>query len=52
MRTLFATAMALTLFVPALAFAGTVVVPDDFTTIQAAVDAAADGDTIVVKAGT
>jgi hypothetical protein len=35
-----------------LAAAETVTVPGDFETIQAAVDGAADGDTIVVKKGT
>jgi len=30
----------------------TIIVPDDYPTIQAAVDAASDGDTIIVKAGT
>jgi len=38
---------------PAVVFSGrTIVVPDDYPTIQAAVDHAVDGDTIRVKAGT
>ena len=32
--------------------ASTITVPDDYTTIQEAVDAASDGDTIFVRAGT
>ncbi|MEV7022437.1 right-handed parallel beta-helix repeat-containing protein [Kitasatospora sp. NPDC093558] len=37
---------------PAARAASTLVVPRDFSTIQAAVDAAASGDTVVVRAGT
>ena len=34
------------------AFGATLIVPDDHATIQAAIDAASEGDTIVVEAGT
>ncbi len=40
------------LLLPARAAADTLLVPQDHATIQAAVDAAADGDTIQVKGGT
>ena len=33
-------------------FASEIIVPDDYTSIQAAIDAAEDGDTILVKPGT
>jgi len=46
-------AMALPLGVTeAKASAATIYVPDDYATIQAAVDAASTGDTIIVKDGT
>jgi hypothetical protein len=39
--------------IPCIAFSQTTwYVPDDFTTIQEAIDNAADGDTIIVRAGT
>ena len=38
--------------VPSLAIADTIIVPDDYTTIQGAIDAAVDGDTVLVKPGT
>jgi predicted outer membrane repeat protein len=37
---------------PALAFSATIYVPDDYSTIQGAIDASVDGDTIIVKPGT
>jgi len=37
---------------PVKAEPGTIIVPDNYPTIQAAVDAATDGDTILVRAGT
>ena len=40
------------LVIPAVCFAATIYVPDDHGTIQAAINAAADGDTVVVRAGT
>ena len=47
--------LALTLLaalVPASARAATLNVPDDFAIIQAAIDAAASGDVVLVKPGT
>ena len=44
-------ALALILALASTGFAGVVVVPGDQPTIQAAVTAAADGDTIIVKGG-
>jgi parallel beta-helix repeat protein len=38
--------------IPALAFSTTIYVPDDYATIQQAFDAAVNGDTIIVRAGT
>ncbi|MHB1346093.1 MAG: hypothetical protein ACYCXK_01265 [Candidatus Humimicrobiaceae bacterium] len=40
------------LFLPGKIFADTITVPGDYPTIQAAINAAASGDTIVVAAGT
>jgi putative cofactor-binding repeat protein len=40
------------LFMPALAFSATIYVPDDYPTIQAAIDASSDGDLILVDPGT
>jgi hypothetical protein len=40
------------LCMPALAFSATIHVPDDYPTIQEAIDASANGDTIIVKPGT
>jgi len=40
------------LVIPSVCFAATIYVPDDHGTIQAAINAAADGDTVVVRAGT
>ncbi|MHC4945034.1 MAG: right-handed parallel beta-helix repeat-containing protein [Planctomycetota bacterium] len=37
---------------PVLAFSATIYVPDDYPTIQQAIDAAVDGDTIIVRSGT
>jgi len=39
------------LVVPIPAFSSTIVVPDDYATIQAAIDQSANGDTIIVKPG-
>ncbi|MHC4945036.1 MAG: right-handed parallel beta-helix repeat-containing protein, partial [Planctomycetota bacterium] len=40
------------LSVPVLAFPATIYVPDDYSTIQGAIDASVNGDTIIVKPGT
>jgi hypothetical protein len=40
------------LCIPALAFPAVIYVPDDYPTIQEAIDAAAHGDTVIVKPGT
>jgi parallel beta-helix repeat protein len=40
------------LCMPALASSDIIYVPDDYTTIQEAIDAAVDGDTVLVKPGT
>ncbi|MHC4945061.1 MAG: right-handed parallel beta-helix repeat-containing protein [Planctomycetota bacterium] len=40
------------LCVPVFAFSATIYVPDDYPTIQGAIDASADGDIIIVRAGT
>jgi hypothetical protein len=37
---------------PALALSATIYVPDDYPTIQEAIDASANGDTVIVRAGT
>jgi parallel beta-helix repeat protein len=44
--------LALFLFLPSPALADTYYVPDDFTTIQGALDSAVGGDTIIVRDGT
>jgi hypothetical protein len=43
--------LALFLFISSPAVAATYYVPDDFSTVQAALDAAANGDTIIVRDG-
>ncbi|MHC4946413.1 MAG: right-handed parallel beta-helix repeat-containing protein, partial [Planctomycetota bacterium] len=40
------------LSIPAFAFSTTIYVPDDYPSIQQAIDAAMDGDTIIVRQGT
>jgi hypothetical protein len=40
------------LAIPALAFSATIYVPDHYPTIQQAIDAAVNGDTIIVRPGT
>ncbi|MHC4946170.1 MAG: right-handed parallel beta-helix repeat-containing protein [Planctomycetota bacterium] len=40
------------LCMPAFAFSATIYVPDDYAKIQQAIDAAVDGDTIIVRPGT
>ncbi|MHC4943462.1 MAG: right-handed parallel beta-helix repeat-containing protein [Planctomycetota bacterium] len=40
------------LSIPVLAFSATIYVPDDYPTIQGAIDASVNGDTIIVRAGT
>ncbi|MHC4942114.1 MAG: right-handed parallel beta-helix repeat-containing protein [Planctomycetota bacterium] len=40
------------LSIPTLAFSATIHVPDDYLTIQEAIDAAVKGDTVIVKPGT
>jgi hypothetical protein len=40
------------LCMPALAFSATIYVPDDYPTIQGAIDASVNGDTIIVRPGT
>lgn len=37
--------------ISALAYSATIYVPDDYTTIQGAIDASANGDTVIVRAG-
>ena len=44
--------LAALLIFPAAAASSTIHVPDDYATIQEAVDAAIDGDTIIVRPGT
>ncbi|MHC4945062.1 MAG: right-handed parallel beta-helix repeat-containing protein [Planctomycetota bacterium] len=39
------------LCVPVIAFSATIYVPDHYSTIQGAIDASANGDTIIVRAG-
>jgi parallel beta-helix repeat protein len=40
------------LCIPSLAFSATIIVPDHYPTIQGAIDAAVNGDTVLVKPGT
>lgn len=40
------------LFIPALALSATIYVPDDYTTIQGAIDSTSNGDEIIVRPGT
>ena len=49
---LLATALALSLASQVEASPATIYVPDDYATIQAAVDTASPGDTIIVRGGT
>jgi len=46
------TAMIAFLSIQFLAFSATIYVPDNYATIQGAIDAAANGDTVIVRAGT
>lgn len=48
----FAIIVAFLLSVPVIGFSATIYVPDDYATIQAAIDAASDGDTVIVRPGT
>jgi len=52
MKSIIASAVVIILLVPALLHSETIHVPGDYPTIQQAVDAAEDGDTIVVADGT
>lgn len=42
----------ITLALSSIGFAATIIVPDDYPTIQAAIDAAVNGDTVLVEPGT
>lgn len=44
--------LPLVLFLPALAFSSTYYVPDDYGTIQLAINSVSNGDTVIVKPGT
>ena len=44
--------LALSIIVSTTAFSATIYVPDNYPTIQDAIDAAVDGDTVIVRAGT
>ncbi|MHC4944926.1 MAG: right-handed parallel beta-helix repeat-containing protein [Planctomycetota bacterium] len=44
--------LAVILYIPALAISATIYVPDHYPTIQQAIDAAVNGDTVIVKPGT
>jgi predicted outer membrane repeat protein len=46
-----ATVLVAVLFIPVLAFTDTIYVPDDYPTIQGAIDASVNGDTIIVRPG-
>jgi hypothetical protein len=43
--------LSLLVFAPSVGFSATIYVPDDYATIQAAIDAASDGDTVIVRPG-
>lgn len=45
-------ASIISLFLPATAFPATIIIPDDQPTIQAGIDAAVNGDTVLVRDGT
>ena len=51
MKSTLLVSFSLALFSSSLALGATITVPDDYATIQAAIDAAAEGDTIQVRAG-
>jgi hypothetical protein len=46
------TILAIIPFLPAIALSSTIKIPGDYPTIQEGIDAAADGDTVLVAAGT
>lgn len=48
----YAIILLIVLVFPALCFSATIVVPDDYPTIQDAIDAASGGDTVLVKPNT
>ncbi len=52
MRTLLYSTFFLVLFVFSLSNANTIKVPQDFTTIQGAINASTNGDTVLVASGT
>ena len=50
-QTVTAVAISLFLFAVSLSYGATLLVPTDYSTIQAALDAALDGDSVVVEPG-
>jgi len=48
----FGSILLATLFLPVIGFAATIYVPDNYPTIQGAIDASANGDTVIVRPGT